>query len=276
MQRPGSRIRNPRRGNLGQPIFTALNFTPLHLQPQLWLDASDLTTITLSGSNVTQWDDKSGNGRNLTQGTAAARPISGTVSQNGLNVLHFESGDVLAHSTASTWNFLHDGTQYLIAQVARFGDVADPNNFAYSLHTSTGSAGVGFSFLYDSRSTLVGRINHSINRGVTGQNAVSNNSTDGLYVGNDFHVFAAVARPSDATAAERSNIITNFNSGDKNNTLTNAVSASNASLALQIGGSGTPIAQYVAEVIIVSGTNADEQSALLLMNYLNNKWRVYP
>ena len=41
----------------------------------LWLDAADSGTITLDGSNnVSQWDDKSGNGRNLTQATTLNRP----------------------------------------------------------------------------------------------------------------------------------------------------------------------------------------------------------
>lgn len=38
----------------------------------LWLDSADSSTLTLSGSNVTTWNDKSGNGRNFTaSGTGA-------------------------------------------------------------------------------------------------------------------------------------------------------------------------------------------------------------
>ena len=33
---------------------------------QLWLDSNDSSTLTLSGSNVSQWNDKSGNGNNFT------------------------------------------------------------------------------------------------------------------------------------------------------------------------------------------------------------------
>ena len=33
---------------------------------QLWVDATDASTITTSGTQVTQWDDKSGNGNNIT------------------------------------------------------------------------------------------------------------------------------------------------------------------------------------------------------------------
>jgi len=41
----------------------------------LWLDAADPSTVTLSGSNVTQWNDKSGNGYNATQATSGNRPV---------------------------------------------------------------------------------------------------------------------------------------------------------------------------------------------------------
>jgi hypothetical protein len=46
----------------------------------LWLDAADSTSITLSGSKVTQWNDKSGNGRNVTQSTDSLRPTYSAAS----------------------------------------------------------------------------------------------------------------------------------------------------------------------------------------------------
>jgi hypothetical protein len=49
----------------------------------LWLDASDTATITKDGSNVvSQWNDKSVTGRNMSQGTAIFRP---TYTANVLN-----------------------------------------------------------------------------------------------------------------------------------------------------------------------------------------------
>lgn len=39
-----------------------------------WYDASDLKTITLVSGNVSQWNDKSGNGFNVSQATAGNRP----------------------------------------------------------------------------------------------------------------------------------------------------------------------------------------------------------
>ena len=55
---------------------------------QLWLDAADTTTLTVSGSNVSSWRDKSGNNNNATQPTLANQPTIGTLL-NGLNVLDF-------------------------------------------------------------------------------------------------------------------------------------------------------------------------------------------
>ena len=67
-----------------------LPFDVLDLSPVLWLDASDTSTITESGGAVSTWADKSGNGYNVTQGTASAKPKTGTATINGLNVLEYD------------------------------------------------------------------------------------------------------------------------------------------------------------------------------------------
>lgn len=53
----------------------------------LWLDANDASTITLSGANVTEWRDKSGNGRNAVQGDNSKRPTSTLRTVNGRPVI---------------------------------------------------------------------------------------------------------------------------------------------------------------------------------------------
>jgi len=40
----------------------------------LWLDGADSSSISVSGTSVTQWNDKSGNNGNATQGSAGQRP----------------------------------------------------------------------------------------------------------------------------------------------------------------------------------------------------------
>ena len=67
---------------------------------QLWLDADDSETITLNGSTVSQWDDKSGNNYHCVQGTASNQPTYVTAAQNGKNVVRLDgSNDYMQNST---------------------------------------------------------------------------------------------------------------------------------------------------------------------------------
>lgn len=57
-------------------------WAPEVLRPSVWFDASDFLTLTLVNGDVSEWRDKSGNGRHVSQGTAANRP---TYADSGLN-----------------------------------------------------------------------------------------------------------------------------------------------------------------------------------------------
>ena len=76
-------------------------FDPLSLSPALWLDASDTSTITASSGAVSQWNDKSGNGRHVSQATGTNQPFTGSATQNGLNVLSFFGDDYMTHDAGS-------------------------------------------------------------------------------------------------------------------------------------------------------------------------------
>lgn len=103
MLRPQTKVRNPQR--VSQPVSAIFNFTPLSLKPVVWFDAADTSTITASSNAVSQWNDKSGNGRNITQATSAWQPKSGTKTRNGLNVIEFDGANNQQLKTASfTWN----------------------------------------------------------------------------------------------------------------------------------------------------------------------------
>lgn len=94
-----------------------VGFSPLHLPGlALWLDAADTSTITSSSGAVSQWNDKSGLGRNFSQSTSASQPTTGSVTQNGLNVIDFDgSADYLDGG-----NIINEGTfGYTIAAVAK-------------------------------------------------------------------------------------------------------------------------------------------------------------
>jgi hypothetical protein len=61
---------------------------PSQISTALWVDASDLATITQSSDLASQVNDKSGNGKHLTA-SGSARPATGTRTINGRNVLDF-------------------------------------------------------------------------------------------------------------------------------------------------------------------------------------------
>ena len=85
-------------------------WTPADITTALWLDAADASTITESGGLVSQWDDKSGNGNDVTQGNSAKQPTYNATGFNGFPTIEFDgSADVLngtasgTSATAWTW-----------------------------------------------------------------------------------------------------------------------------------------------------------------------------
>ena len=62
-------------------------WSPVSVSPVVWFDASDASTITSSGSNVTHWADKSGNANHATASVANKCPQSGLSTIDGKNVI---------------------------------------------------------------------------------------------------------------------------------------------------------------------------------------------
>ena len=85
---------NPR---LLRPLASVLN--PASISGLAWwLDASDATTVTLNGSTVSAWADKSGNARNTSQATSNNQPSYANF-QNNRKVITFDgSNDTLTCS----------------------------------------------------------------------------------------------------------------------------------------------------------------------------------
>ena len=73
-------------GNFGQQGIIRTQqrlWTPDLVSPALWLDASDLSTITID-TGVSEWRDKSGNNRHLSQSQSARRPTFNPLGLNNL------------------------------------------------------------------------------------------------------------------------------------------------------------------------------------------------
>lgn len=113
------------------PSFSTV-FTPKSISGcGLWLDAADSTSITLSGSNVTVWKDKSGSGY-------SAVPNSGTVTQttlNGNNVVNFGTAVMRADNFVWSSSF----TQIFVGYVATGDIIIDTLSGAYGDYVYTGN-----------------------------------------------------------------------------------------------------------------------------------------
>ena len=69
----------------------------------LWLDADDSSTITLNGSDVSQWDDKSGNARHVLQAAASQQPVYNVTGLNGKPTITFDgTNDILLNQNAGS------------------------------------------------------------------------------------------------------------------------------------------------------------------------------
>jgi hypothetical protein len=74
-------------------------WTPADITTALWLDAADASTITLESGAVSQWNDKSGNGRNFAQSASGNRPTYASTGLNGKPTLAFDTNDFMELSS---------------------------------------------------------------------------------------------------------------------------------------------------------------------------------
>lgn len=111
-------------------------WTPDVLRPSVWFDAADLSTLTLVSGDASEWRDKSGNGRHVSQTTAANRPTYAVSGLNGRPALDWGSAinnKGLRNDAVSNFN----PTRYFI--VADY-DGPNPFNEFAGLVTHTFSA----------------------------------------------------------------------------------------------------------------------------------------
>ena len=119
---------------------TSSSWSPLSLSPALWLDASNLASLTIGGSNnISQWNDLSGNSRHVSQGSLALQP-----TLSGEKVV-FAGGQSLQQASYDITG-LDNITIYLVAtpsatpiqSIIRFQDAPNPY-FAYPWAPTIGS-----------------------------------------------------------------------------------------------------------------------------------------
>lgn len=91
---------------------TASGFNPKTLAGLAgWWDASDASTITLNSTTVSEWRDKSGNGRHATQATAANQPVYSTNQVNGRPALTLDAARTME---VAAWAFKDEATVFCV------------------------------------------------------------------------------------------------------------------------------------------------------------------
>jgi hypothetical protein len=125
-------------GPYAGPIIPARAFSPLDVDGlSMWLDAADATTLSLSGSNVTQWRDKSG------QGYTMAVPSGGYTSPTYSNGVLTTTG---SNALWSTSNFEISGntpvTLFLVGSITSSADIGP----GATIGLAVGDAGARQSF----------------------------------------------------------------------------------------------------------------------------------
>jgi hypothetical protein len=245
-------------------------FTPSSIAGlKAWYDASDTATISVSGTAVTQWNDKSANGYNVTQGTSARRPISGVSTRNSLNVIDFDGNDMLTAATASNWTFMHDSTNCTVFWAISFGASAAVDNTIVCTASTTGQAGI---YISKNPSDL---LYAEVYRGVGG--TLVSALASGSVPDSSAKYASMLLDNTNATASNRLRYKINGGSDLTGNTQTGVISTAAPQNPLYIGaydtaGAGGLIGS-VCEIVIYSGllSGTDITS---VNSYLASKWAI--
>lgn len=128
-------------------------FSPTDLGSNLglWLDATDVNTLTLSGANVTTWLDKSGNNRHLVQATAGNRPTYVTSNPR----------DAYVEFVAASSQFLDisDATNLAVSRsfsifVVEQRTASNSTNYIFGGNTGSGGSNLHIGYRTDTTATL--------------------------------------------------------------------------------------------------------------------------
>lgn len=220
-------------------------FSPLDLSPTLWLDASDETTITESGGAVSQWDDKSTNGNNYSQGTAANQPATGTRTINSLNTLDFDgTSDILLNSPVTV-----SGAQ----PVTIFG-VAEPDTVHYGPLLRFGGNSSELTVGY----ITLGRFFERAGTLVT--------SAQSLYSGGNVYLTRFILNSTSSTMHVNGSSIFSGNAG--------TTDLSNRTVAELGSGAGQYFNGKIGELIVCAGSTLTAQEISDTETYLADKWGI--
>jgi hypothetical protein len=138
------------------PFQVTQSFVPTQIPGcQLWFDAADQTTFTYSsGSNLSQWRDKSSNAYSVIQPTASNQPALAQRAQNSLSGIQFSQSTYLYQTATSMPNFTTGGSTSVL-MAARNANNNDSWNIINTIwfDTGAGSATLRYHFSFNQNAT---------------------------------------------------------------------------------------------------------------------------
>lgn len=249
----------PRGTNLyDEARLQGLIWTPNTLRAALWLDAADLSTLTIA-TGVSQWRDKSGNNRHLSQTAPTQQPALTLNAQNGLPALTFDgSNDFMLNASVGAANL------DVVQIISVFRMITGGANEDIPMGVGqTASAGAIRTFYRSNNGTTVGFASWG------------NDVTSSAYsydIGGNFHVFeiwnTQRATPNQIRIGKNGSITT-YSVGSLN------LTADGFSVGSLRGGA---VASYYSNIavgeILVAYSEWSQRDRQLVEGYLGWKWGV--
>jgi hypothetical protein len=254
---------------------------------EVWLDASDVSTVTLNGGNVSEWRSKVGS-RTFTQSTAAAQPIYATAFRNGRNALQFDlARRLVSTQAASAWRFIHAEkiVMFAVSRTNTGGNNAGTIASTFDDYAGTGKRGVHFFF--DQRNVNLDKIVCNSIRSIDVSYAWANELAG--VTGGNLHALQFVSDPgidgnTGSVALQRMRIrtstVTTANTSGAV-TFANSQAADDPTQTMSIGSQSSastlirPLSGHICEILIYRGESARlATERLAIRNYLVAKWAI--
>jgi hypothetical protein len=241
----------------------------------VWLDGADTSTITVSGTAVTQWTDKSVNAYTFTQGTSGNRPISGVTTKNGYNVIDFDGTNDYLGSTnsASTWDFLSSTAGQTFFLVGSMSSSATTS--AAYLGTGNGTAAAGFVVELEPSITQFGQFSSN---GTGSGSIVYNNYQTSSWTGNTYYYWTLQTNYAASTPAARGYWQRNLGSTVATNTYSATPAAAGHTLFIGATNtnSGNPAEYFYGSIaeILIYPSYLSAGNVTSIQSYLSTKWGI--
>jgi len=226
-----------------------------------WWDASDASTINLVLGKVSQWDDKSENKNNLTQGVAASQPTYVAAGWNGTSpTVSFDGSN--DYITSVFTNSIDIGNMTIFMAV-RINAVTSTD---YCFAAEGAGTNSPFSLLFSSNITdakLLWEYGLGVDEVIVP--TVQSTADESIYYMNR----NIVAKTSDVIFQNTTTTNSEFNIAYTNN------STASGTPLLGLGGTNGALNAncYISEFITYKAILTDHQRDTVI-NYLKNKWGV--